>query len=95
MNPTAPVAMMIGAASVGFVMMAGVRAAHDLAQKEQRRLGSHRVELRREIEKLEVSVEELLAHERIQREARRRGMVYPRADQILGTVAAVPAGKPK
>ncbi len=94
---TAAIALMICAASAGAVVMAGVRTAHDLAQKEERRLRGKIDGLHREIEELEYKLAVLLAPERIEREARSRGMVYPRPDQILGgpTVPAAASGRPR
>jgi hypothetical protein len=94
---SAPLAMALCAASIGAVVMAGVRTAHDLKRRELRRMREQVNVLNSDIEGLQNDFEELAGYERIEREARRRGMVYPRAEQILssGPVEATPAESPK
>jgi hypothetical protein len=81
-----PIALGVFAAALsGGLVISGVRSRCNLEQKELQRLRARMSELVRDIKKQEIEVAELLSPPRLERAARKLGMVYPRHEQFLRT----------
>jgi hypothetical protein len=81
---TAPLALTLCAAALaGALVISGVRSRCSIEQKELRGLLVQAGKLQDGIEELKVEVAGLLAPKRLERAARKIGMVYPRHEQFL------------
>jgi cell division protein FtsL len=83
---TAPLTLTLCAAALaGALVISGVRSRANLEHKELQRMLTRIGELQRDIKELKVEVAELLAPKRLERAARKIGMIYPRHEQFLAT----------